>query len=344
MSNILFKENIKEEFFLKISNPKFLMFQEYDESTENIFERGPLVVGFHEEEINYPGNVFVCSTTGRYYHDFLELFPRILTLKKFDNSLKVLIVVIQELLEDGYPAGLKKDHYQKKLSGQIFDQPCEYLIDFLNYFKIEYDFIHWSNLKNIKFENSYIFYMKNKKYKEVVEKDTKISYSSLEPKNLKFYKSVPFYATDTETWNSNDYINSSLIIKDNYPKFDVIKNKKIYISRKNFKDRNFKNEINIENFFKMHNYEIIFLEDLTILEQIKIVQESEKIVTIVGGSLSNFIFCNKNNKIIIFCPNGFEHSVIWDDLFSYYNISYIKKHFTLDDDIINYMLENEKFI
>lgn len=82
---------------------------------------------------------------------------------------------------------------------------------------------------------------------------------------------------------------------------DDISNKNIYISRKNAKTnglRKINNEELIENFYKKMDYEIVYLEYMSIKNQIDLFSNAKNVVGLTGSGLSNCVFANKDAKFL----------------------------------------------
>lgn len=80
---------------------------------------------------------------------------------------------------------------------------------------------------------------------------------------------------------------------------------KIYISRKNIKNRSISNEQVIEKFFIDLGFKIVYLENLSFIEKIQTFYNSSVVVSRFGSSLTNAIFCN--NAIVIEIRNDTEN-------------------------------------
>jgi capsular polysaccharide biosynthesis protein len=142
----------------------------------------------------------------------------------------------------------------------------------------------------------------------------------------------------------NPEINSFKILKDNYPKFDIIPGKKIYVSRKNSPHRNVSEEEQIEEYFKKINYEIIYFENLTILEQSKVCQESEKIVCLYGTNLLNCGFCSNKTTVISIKYNipsdSWTLNSAYNRIFKQNSIKHVELSFN-GDSLLPFIKQNE---
>jgi capsular polysaccharide biosynthesis protein len=105
------------------------------------------------------------------------------------------------------------------------------------------------------------------------------------------------------------------------PSSNVRKNKKIYISRKNFTDRNNPQESLLEEYFYNKQYKIVYLEKMNFYDQVKLVQESEKIVCIFGSALVNCMLGSEFNNVISIRPSSFQ-ATFYKHIFDMYNINY----------------------
>lgn len=129
--------------------------------------------------------------------------------------------------------------------------------------------------------------------------------------------------------------------------------RKIYISRR---DKNFRKIINEKNLIYAlgrKGFKTIYFEDYSVIDQIKIMQESNEVIAIHGAGLININFCRKGTKILELFPTNYQcaffymHSIMMDLKYSFYigqavnklwRISPIMEDFYVD---VNYI---EKFI
>ena len=79
---------------------------------------------------------------------------------------------------------------------------------------------------------------------------------------------------------------------------------KIYVSRAKAKSRQLVNEAEVARLLASYGFKTIFLEEMSVLEQIAIFANAETIVTPHGSGLTNLVFCSPDTKVIeIFSPN-----------------------------------------
>ena len=81
------------------------------------------------------------------------------------------------------------------------------------------------------------------------------------------------------------------------------KKTKIYISRRKSKKRKMPNEEILENELRGLGFEILYFENIPLLEQVKIVHSAGIIVAPHGAGLANIVFAEKDTKVIEIFPN-----------------------------------------
>lgn len=80
--------------------------------------------------------------------------------------------------------------------------------------------------------------------------------------------------------------------------------KKIYISRARAKNRHLVNELEISNLLHSQGFQTIFLEEMSVLEQVATFANAETIIAPHGSGLTNLVFCSPDTKVIeLFSPN-----------------------------------------
>jgi tetratricopeptide (TPR) repeat protein/capsular polysaccharide biosynthesis protein len=79
---------------------------------------------------------------------------------------------------------------------------------------------------------------------------------------------------------------------------------KIYISRAKAKNRQVVNESEVNEFLDNQGFQTIFLEEMTVLEQVTVFANADIIVAPHGSGLTNLVFCSPDTKIVeLFAPN-----------------------------------------
>ena len=80
--------------------------------------------------------------------------------------------------------------------------------------------------------------------------------------------------------------------------------RRIYISRSRAKNRQVINESVVTNLLNNLGFQTIFLEEMSVLEQVAVFHHAEAIVAPHGSGLANLVFCSPQTKIIeLFSPN-----------------------------------------
>lgn len=266
----------------------------------------PTVTGFNLDENNLiEENVFIYQFTPRYFHNLVELFPKLIRLKKLDPNFVLLLI-------SWFPPNTMDDLVGENKSDSK-DQYYDYLIEFLDLLEIKYKFIHKENFNEISFKTSYIFYEKfYGNYDGFQQKwDKSLSIKDYSHSHM-FYSCDPFNIIQSlkYIW---DYCNNNLNLQqDNfcYPE-------KIFISRKNFysrkdcnilnKNTKFKEEA-VEKIFEENGYYIVNMEDFTFLEQLRLSHNAKIITCFVGSSVLNAFYSNKDIKVFYLNPLNEEYN------------------------------------
>ncbi|MGD1917686.1 MAG: glycosyltransferase 61 family protein [Pleurocapsa sp.] len=91
------------------------------------------------------------------------------------------------------------------------------------------------------------------------------------------------------------------------PQVNLVKtkaNQKIYISRAKARNRQLINEPEVNQLLTSQGFKTIFLEEMSVLEQVAVFANAEVIVAPHGSGLTNLVFCSPNTKVVeLFSPN-----------------------------------------
>ncbi len=80
--------------------------------------------------------------------------------------------------------------------------------------------------------------------------------------------------------------------------------KRIYISRARAKSRHVINESEVLDLIKKYGFQTVFLEEMSVLEQVAVFANAEVIIAPHGSGLTNIVFCSPHTKIIeLFSPH-----------------------------------------
>jgi hypothetical protein len=77
---------------------------------------------------------------------------------------------------------------------------------------------------------------------------------------------------------------------------------RVYISRGKSKRRKIINELELENLLVSLDFKIVYMEDLTFIEQVKLMNETAILLSSHGAGLTNINFLNNNSKVIELTP------------------------------------------
>jgi hypothetical protein len=258
-----------ETTYYKIEENKFLDFN------FNSFSIYNLKTNNNAEPIIYEGQIFLFSMFLPYGHSLMDVYAQFKILKlKYPNLRPVLF-------EDSSRGLLAKDN-----------NICKDLIDILNY---KEEIIDIS-------KNTYMF-------------DEIIMFFDLS-ETLPIPRYVPFcecyMGTEicgTSEWFKYNYLAIDIIRKDFESYMALEKTRNIFISREKYnveylerieefrsKQRYYKDEKRLEDFFKSNGYEIVYAEDYGLIEQIKLFSEAKTIASVSGTGLFNLFWGNEQTK------------------------------------------------
>lgn len=115
----------------------------------------------------------------------------------------------------------------------------------------------------------------------------------------------------TSEWFKYNYLAIDTIRKDFEEYIVPRKFRKIFISRERYnqrylerinelksQQRYYKDEKQLEDFFKSEGYEIVYAEDYGLIDQIKLFSEAKTIASVAGAGLFNLLWSNQDTKII----------------------------------------------
>ena len=327
------KNYYNDSIIIKFKNPNFSLFNIKSAPTCPV----PLPVSAEinpNKHINK--TVFVTPFTSKYFHLLLECFSLILELKNKVNLSDLVIVSPMPLdKETGlfkhftnkyeypyYDTNNLEDCHNFNINS-LYGIKSSFTIipDFCKYFGINLICIPEHEFNNTSFDYAYFIYGEKNKYvddqfmfidKEMFNRGTiktintphvlvpikiKKEYGIICPEIIQ-KEYTDYHMLLPHKTRKDDAVNSFKLLRSSYPKFDIIPGKKIYVSRKNFPDRNVYEEKYVEEYFKKLNYEIVYFENLNIFDQSRICQESEKIVCLYGTSLLNCGFCSDKTIVI----------------------------------------------
>jgi hypothetical protein len=193
---------------------------------------------------------------------------------------------------------------------------------FKNYQKNIKNFKSFSNiyiLGSNSFDNYYsnivnflprIFFIKEKKIKLAIHRNSSIKFRNF----IKFLCDKMNIDLQFVFLDDGFYKFTNSLIPQFINKIDSIKilnslkggkfleKKNIYIMRRNENFRNIVNETDIISKLKKLNFKIVDLNQLEIVDQIKIFSNAKCIISATGSGLANIVFCNPGTRIIEISP------------------------------------------
>jgi hypothetical protein len=281
-------------FALKVKNPFFKLYNLNIDPKLVV----PILESVDKKSTNhFDGTILLVEELGRYFHDFLELFPKLASLKANNKKFKLILNSQQEIpnKDKVFMNMLRNNDYNDVNMGGRYN--FSYLLDFLKKYDIEFECHNFESKSEISADYAYIFYSK-KELGGYYLKDHEVG-SIVANKELDFMENKEY----TQTYSLFPGIDDPGInvLRNFFPKHSIVKNKKTFIGRRPdvWIDRGLEGYDIVQEYFKNIGYEIVDLEDLNLFEQIKTIQESEFIVSLVGSSLINSLLCGPGNHVLI---------------------------------------------
>ncbi len=113
--------------------------------------------------------------------------------------------------------------------------------------------------------------------------------------------------------------NVSDFILDHIEKYDDLP-RRIFLARKPGRSRNNPEQASIISFLESYSVQAIYLEDLSVEQQVNLFRNAEMIIGASGAAWSNVIFCNSNPICVTWLPFGYEDFSAFSTLANCYNI------------------------
>jgi len=283
------------------------------------FNAAPFIPYFGKGNNRINETVIPLFFAPQYFHNFLEVFPKLIRLKQEGENFKVLLITnyvidkdkgLPEMLIEGSPINISSDK-------------CNYLKKFYSNLGIEIMFISFDDFKMTSFDYSYVFYEKS---------SDKNSYGfwKMWDKNLQIKCENLFNCWSQDLFLEGHptqfYIDNIEIMKSFFPEKKSNLDKKIYVSRKNFYMRKIKEEFKLEEYMAQKGYEIVYLENYSVEDQIEIIRESSEIVCLSGSSLVNCMLANPGTKVIEMSFDDPPVVYLYSEMFKRYKIEHTFIH------------------
>jgi hypothetical protein len=294
-------------FCLKVKNPIYSYSWQYG----GLFH--PVISGFSSDLNNgktdnhKEGCIFAIPITRKYFHDVLEVMPLILTLKEKHENFKV-VLNSHEKEEDGIFPSFNLN--PKDASPQRTGESLKYWIDFLTEFNINYECVNVNSIQeNYKFsaDYGYVFYYSD--YGLGIDKSEYMHNTTGLKGNVRQFNGINESLIFKHTYEMSPllyftnliFADSYEILKRNFKPFikKTIPGKKVFITRDSskFPDRSILNSENLTEYMRNKGFEIVNQEEMSFKDQISYITEAECVVSLVGSSFINVMFCNKESNI-----------------------------------------------
>jgi len=155
-------------------------------------------------------------------------------------------------------------------------------------------------LNRINKYNHPIIYIENRK-RIKVKKLIYPSYNSWMPINIRKHgmmKAEDFLLSKSAIWNIRENIQDKENLQERCEK-------KVFISRRNNKNKRLVNEERIIPIFQKYGFEIVYPEEMTFQEQIELYGKTKYFACTTGAALTNIIYTANNAHIICIIPQKF---------------------------------------
>ena len=123
----------------------------------------------------------------------------------------------------------------------------------------------------------------------------------------------------TPDWNVAKIKKILIFVNKLYPKLPTSKSnfqKKIYVSRKLAVKRHLVNEEDFEGLLQKHKYHKVYLEHMSIREQVELFRSTSHVITPHGAGLTNILFAPTRTKILEIRPLLTSGQFCFENLFS----------------------------
>jgi hypothetical protein len=116
-----------------------------------------------------------------------------------------------------------------------------------------------------------------------------------------------YYLEPIRPWTSHFIKSDLLLVKTHYNKFvtpnvNATPFRRVYISRRNASRRKVVNEEKLVEILLKFDFEIIEFENLTVLDQVNLMNETDVFIGLHGAGLTNLMFMNQNTKVLELTP------------------------------------------
>lgn len=265
----------------------------------------PQLSGFHDGVGAQGDNFIFVHAIPQYYHNILELFPRLLLLKDTGQHFTVVFIV-----DNLSPHGISYNMFRN--SCRSF-RNIAHVLDFVLYTGIDFICVDEKTASSMRSKSAILFFDKRKwmSVNRKSENDSTIFYQNKDYYNYKFLQPC----------NPDDYQWAIDRMRILFPTNSIKKDRKIFISRSGTTERKFQHEKELEELMQDIGYEVVCMENMHLLDQVSLIHQSSKIVCEYGSGLVNTIFCSSQNRVLsVNHTKGYY--VPYDVFLKYINVPY----------------------
>jgi hypothetical protein len=101
--------------------------------------------------------------------------------------------------------------------------------------------------------------------------------------------------------------------------------RRLFVSRRHFPGRQLVNEAQVVDVFERYGFEVVFPEELSLLEQARLFASASAIAGVKGAALTNMVFCPPETVVIVMSPIDWPDLFFWDIAgqrnFAYYELT-----------------------
>ena len=260
------------EIILKVVDPNIGLQTSYGVSFQ------PIITGFSKKDNYSHDSVVVIPLIPQYFHNFFEIFTKLIRLKNLKEDFTVII-----LFDKNEFTGTDFTFLTRGISNTP-QVNAAHMKEFLDYAEIPYECVLDKDIDSLKPKSTYLF------FDDGDYMDIDPSYKHME----KLYKLAHFLKVPA-THVIAEQLES---LRDFFPKHNIINNKRTWASRKVTWDRKCPYEDDLEQIVKDLNYDLVYFEFMTLLEQIQLIQNSKIFGCLYGSGLVNTCFMNEGSKLL----------------------------------------------
>lgn len=258
----------ESEIAIEVANPIFSFRNSYGVPFQ------PTVTSYSSYS-NQNRAVLVFPVIPQYFHNFLEIFPKILNLKDQKNFTVVLV----------YPGEKNEDGVFNSLihANPKAESNASHIKDFLDFVGVDYVCLSPDELLASRFSSVFLYYDDS----NYLINDPSYFFNG-KPYKISHFLQVPKIHILRKNVN---------LIRSLFTQSGLISGKKLFVSRKKTMDRPYVYVNEMESLMKDLGYKITYFEDMRWIDQVKEVMSSENVVCQYGSALVNCMFMDKVSSV-----------------------------------------------